>query len=246
MSDDRSTAAATDENGAADETNEADSGDALEPNGGPQRVVSEESVDDILDSLDSTKSASATSVSTDSSATETVTTTTAEADPDPGPDTDADESPSPTSASASSDTESTDGAEASFDEPGSSPESTENAESDPEPSAVDSAAASLPDDIADDSPEDLAARVEQGDVTGADVRAAEAGEGRESTPEIDDVELSMDDLETTRAGGANGADVADDAGPLAGSVDPDDGPATDDDEDDSSGLIGKIKGFFSR
>ncbi|ELY67271.1 hypothetical protein [Natrinema versiforme] len=241
MSDEQSTPAAADETGAADETDEADSGDALEPNGGPQRVVSEESVDDILDSLDATKSASANAASADSSTSETVTTTTAEADS--GSETGADESPDPDS----SDDESPDSAEASFDEPGSSDESTESDESDPEPSAVDSAAASLPDDIADESPEDLAARVERGDVTGADVRAAEAGEDRESTPEIDDVDLSMDDLETTQAGGPTGdANVPDDADPLAGSVDPDDGPATGDDEDDSPGLLGRIKRFFSR
>ena len=47
-----------------DGADDADADDSLEPGGGPQRVVSEESVDDILASLDETKSESADSSDT--------------------------------------------------------------------------------------------------------------------------------------------------------------------------------------
>jgi hypothetical protein len=208
MSDDRSTSAATDEPGATDDD---DSGDDPNPGGGPQRVVSEESVDDILESLDSTPAESPGSEST--------TATDAPASIDSTPD----------SVPASTGDEGTDSSDAA------------------DPATVDSAAASLPDDVSDSSPDDLAARVEHGDVTGADVRAAEAGEGRESTPEIDDVELSIDDLETTQAGGADAEeDWPDDAGPIAGSVDGGAETGTGDGVDDNPGLLGRLKRFFSR
>ncbi|OLZ40305.1 hypothetical protein A6E15_04600 [Natrinema saccharevitans] len=217
MSDERSSGPSTaDEADAAD----ADSDDALEPGGGPQRVVSEESVDDILESLDSARSAADSS--DDTTASESVTT---EFDEDDVPTTD------PATA-----------------EPTSEPSAGEGRDSTPadaaesEPTSIDAAAASIPDDA---DLEDLAARVETGDVTGADVRAAEAGEGRESTPEIDDVDLSMDDLETGAAPGSTDDDWPDDAGPLAGSVDRDGNGGGDDASDDSPGLLGRLKRFFS-
>ncbi|ELY97212.1 hypothetical protein C482_13825 [Natrialba chahannaoensis JCM 10990] len=88
----------------------------------------------------------------------------------------------------------------------------------------------------DDAANELAERIDSGDVTGADVRAAEAGTGRESTPEIDDVDLSLDDLETSSGDetGSNENSTAtattsanslpDDAGPLAGAVDATESP----------------------
>lgn len=241
MSDERSSGPSpADETDAADD----DADDALEPSGGPQRVVSEESVDDILESLDSARSGpdasdgnadSSAETDADAATDESVTTEFDEDDvPAPGAATDdgGDEG-----SRTETDTDSTDPAAAE-----STPEPSEDGGTDgtpdesTEPASIDDAAASIPDDA---DLEDLAARVEAGDVTGADVRAAEAGEGRESTPEIDDVELSMDDLETAAAPGS-----ADDAGPLAGSVDRD-GEGSDDASDDSPGLLGRLKRFFS-
>ncbi|ELY82291.1 hypothetical protein [Natrinema gari] len=229
MSDEQSTSTATDDAGAADET---DSTGSSEPGGGPQRVVSEESVDDILESLDSTPSESAASADaavTTSVSSESVTTV-------------ADEDGTPTADEPTSD-----------DSDHSTPEPT--AEADPadggsdegsnatDAATVDAAASSLPDDA---SLEDLAARVEEGTVTGADVRASEAGDGRASTPEIDDVDLSMDDLETSHRGGTETETaVPDDAGPLAGSVDRDADTETND-EDESPGLFGRLARLFSR
>ncbi|EMA47092.1 hypothetical protein [Halobiforma nitratireducens] len=96
-------------------------------------------------------------------------------------------------------------------------------------------------------PDELAARLEGGEVSGADVRAAEAGEGRDSTPDIGEVDLSMDDIETGVGGSStDGAD-----GPLAGSIDPNDGDsgtgdsAEIEDDDGGSGLFGRIKRLFS-
>ena len=247
MSDEQSTSATTDEAGAADDVDSAGNPD---PGGGPQRVISEESVDDILESLDSTPAEPPGSAST------TVTDASASIDsaPDSAPDstgTDGtddsggnESSAEPTESPGSSDTESTEPAETGADT--AVDESDASDVTDSEPATVDSAAASLSDDVSDASPEDLAARVERGDVSGADVRAAEAGEGRESTPEIDDVDLSMDDLETTPTGGADaGEDWPDDAGPLAGSVEGDAGTETGDEEDGSPGLFGRLKRFFS-
>jgi len=249
MSDERSpSTAATDDPGAADDV-EADDGssETLEPSGGPRRVVSEQSVDDILDSLDATKAESTKAESTKAESTDssdepattnepsdTVTTAVDEAD-----DPMADEEVDATTNGMAADEPTTDNIAS---------RSGEGADAS-DPASVDAAASSLPDDA---SLEDLATRVDDGTVTGADVRAAEAGDGRESTPEIDDIDLSMDDIETTRsgAGGSGGdTDVADDAGPLAGSVDPDAAAETSDDaadSDDGAGLLGRLKGFFSR
>jgi len=223
-----------------------DADDALEPGGGPQRVVSEESVDDILESLDSqsapdSSDGNAGSSDTDAATGEPVTT---EFDEDDVPAPDAGTDGGDEQSTAETDTDSTDSAAVeSTPESGEdgTTDSTSNESAEPEPASIDDAAASIPDDA---DLEDLAARVEAGDVTGADVRAAEAGEGRESTPEIDDVDLSMDDLETAAAPGSADDDWPDDAGPLAGSVDRD-GGGSDDASDDSPGLLGRLKRFFS-
>ena len=219
MSDER--AADSDGNG------DTESGDDLDPGGGPQRVVSEESVDDILASLDETKSkaADADDTTADSEGIETT------FDEDDGPAADAPTQPDTESASET----------ATADRPKTG--DSDAATADTDAPTVDAAASSLPDDA---SLEDLAARVEDGSVTGADVRAAEAGDGRESTPSIDEVDLSVDDLEPSGTGERDRG-LPDDAGPLAGSVDRDPAPeASDDDSDENPGLLGRLKNLFSR
>ncbi|WP_049924743.1 hypothetical protein [Halopiger djelfimassiliensis] len=202
MSDERSQSPPVDGNGSADGSTD------IEPGGGPQRVVSEESVDDILDSLAETKSGGADGATPSS---DTAGGTAAGAG---------------TAVTTAADEDETEG--------------TENAGAPVETESADDGTASDPD------PDALAARVERGDVTGADVRAAEAGDGRDPTPEVDEIDLSMDDLETTESA-ADPDGVPDDAGPLAGSVEtdsePDDSNADDEDE---TGLLGRIKRFFSR
>jgi hypothetical protein len=110
---------------------------------------------------------------------------------------------------------------------------------------------SPPDEATGESLEEFAARVERGTVTGADVRAAEAGDGREETPAIDEIELGVDDLE--RPDATIGSDPASGDGPLAGSIGPDgevdeDSSTSDSDErsdEDRSGLLGRLIGLFS-
>ncbi|MXV63812.1 hypothetical protein GS429_17435 [Natronorubrum sp. JWXQ-INN-674] len=231
--------------GADDTDTDGNSSGGLEPGGGPNRVVSDQSVDDILNSLDETKSAA------DSSETTTTTTTTGDS-----VTTEFDEDEIPAAEETASET---DAAGSAATETGT----RTGAESDAE---LESAAGSLPDETVDPDDEDasleaLAARVEDGTVTGADVRAAEAGDGRESTPDVDEIELSMDDLEATReqtGSSTEGADpsttteLSDDAGPLAGSVqrggETAAGDSSDDDRDGdgSPGLLGRLKGLFSR
>ncbi|TMT87128.1 hypothetical protein E2L06_11260 [Haloterrigena sp. H1] len=246
-----------------DTADDAESGDSLEPSGGPQRVVSEESVDDILASLDETTAESAgsddatvTTSESDDAVTTTfdeddAVTTTFDEDDVPAADETTDDSQSDTGAATATPTAERTTTES---EPDADPADDTDAQSGTDSAAADTAtvdatASSLPDNA---SLEDLAARVEEGTVTGADVRAAEAGEGRESTPEIDEVDLSLDDLETsgTGAGGTDGdADVPDDAGPLAGSIDRNAVPEAsndDGDSDDSPGLLGRLKNLFSR
>ncbi|WP_408957843.1 hypothetical protein [Natrinema sp. 74] len=237
MSDERSPSAAPDDESAADDLDAAgpsDSSDDSEPGGGPQRVVSEQSVDDILNSLDATKSESASSndaTQPASEPTETSDAVTAEFDGDDGLDAD--------------DVETT---TADTDRAAATDDPAENDSPSADAPSVNASASSPPEDPADASLEDLAARVEDGTVTGADVRAAEAGEGRDSTPEIDDVDLSMDDLETGESGtSATDDDWPDDAGPLAGSIDGDTGGSDGGEpKDDGPGLFGRIKRLFSR
>ncbi|WP_436344016.1 hypothetical protein [Natronorubrum sp. FCH18a] len=269
MSDEQSQRSATADSSAdasesADDA-DGDAADALEPSGGPRRVVSDQSVDDILDSLGETK-ANATE-STDSTETEESVAvefdedevpaaeeaaTDAEAAVEDGTDAESDDDGQADSTGEPNDTDVRSGVEAA--DADSSDET--DAEIDTAAS-VDSAASSLQAETAraddeDASIEELAARIETGSVTGADVRAAEAGEGRESTPDVDEIELSMDDLETTQAqsghsgSSAGGADLGDDAGPLAGSIQRDDGDSSDDgqDESESAGLFGRLKRLF--
>ncbi|WP_247001727.1 hypothetical protein [Halosolutus gelatinilyticus] len=288
MSDGRSSA------GGSGESTEK--GDSLEPGGGPRRVVSNKSVDDILDSLDETpsdgneedgsttsaqppsdsddsgaedpsdedgptsdsSSASSGGSAADAGGSESEPTAGVERD-DPdgapagdGPESDAGGARSTASESTSS-AASIDDQAAALNETNSTAE-TQNLD-DEEAAAADEAETTIDDDA-------LAARIDRGAVTGADVRAAETGEGREETPEVDEIDLSIDDLEATQsmAGSAptsTGADIGDDAGPLAGSID-DAGPlagsidadatgsADEADAGGSTGLLDRLKGLFSR
>ena len=232
----------------SDENGDAESGDSLEPGGGPQRVVSEESVDDILASLDETKAESADSSDTTADSEGVETTFDEDAVPTADEPTDEESQPDTESASetATSVRPGTDESDADVTADTDAPSGTDASAADA--ATVDAATSSLPDDA---SLEDLAARVEDGSVTGADVRAAEAGDGRESTPGIDEVDLSLDDLETSGTGASDtGGDggVPDDAGPLAGSIDRNAAPeaSNDDDSDESPGLLGRLKNLFSR
>ncbi|MFA9424716.1 hypothetical protein [Natronorubrum sp. A-ect3] len=260
----------SDESGAdSSESTDADSdsSETLEPGGGPQRVVSEQSVDDILASLDETKSAAGDS----SNAADETTTDTAES-----VTTEFDETDIPAADTVDSDGASEDSSQSAAtaehgDRAESTPsDSTETAPTPTEPApddtgttdadsaaAIDAAATAIPDDTElddDASLEELAARIEDGTVTGADVRAAEAGTGREATPDVDEIELSMDDLEATQAQSTSPnsgsesatAELGDDAGPLAGSIDRDEGDSSDEDDtqDEAVGFVGRIKRFF--
>ena len=176
---------------------EDNDGDIATPGGGPRRVVSSTSVDDILASIEDEPS-------TDEDDSVRLEYDEAESDgaDDGAADADADGELDDEAADESDDTESSVARDdaADVDEPSVEEES-------------------------------LAARIETGAVTGADVRAAEAGEGRESTPEIDEIDLSLDDLEEPAAGSD-----------LEESPDPD----TEDDEETDGGLFGRVRGLFSR
>lgn len=228
---------------------EADGSGDLEPGGGPRRVVSEQSVDDILDSLDDAPDESDRADDTPDGATDGSDSSSPDPDPedeastgvtaDHGPKSDGEPSAEPAETSS----------EPSTADPGTSDGTSEDDGSSPVDAgdARDLASDRSTDD--DRSVDDLAARVETGDVTGADVRAAEAGDGREATPDVEAIDLSMDDLEdSTGSGGASATDGAsrgDDAGPLAGTVDP--GPSDDAAEDDvSGGLFDRVKSLFGR
>lgn len=262
MSDGRSSAA---DSGRESDAS-ADEGDSSEPGGGPRRVVSDKSVDDILASLDETdaterdEAASRTRLEGDY----------VESAPDESPPDGATAASSPRTASETSDpadrsaagddAEDDVGDESSADPetgpdvdggdsdtvPGAtdSDDTQAGTDSAPEPDATESIDDTASDgDAADEQRTELADRVESGTVTGADVRVAEAGEGREETPEIDEVELTMDDLDET-SGSSNAA--ADDAGPLAGSIDEEHSTESDEGDEESAGFLDRIRGLFSR
>ncbi|WIV67065.1 hypothetical protein [Natrialbaceae archaeon AArc-T1-2] len=178
-------------------TDTDDGSDPMSPGGGPRRVVSDQGVDDILESISSM--------------------------PDGDETTPADGE---------------DGGVRIEDEPAD----------DDDPSAE-----SPPADL-ESAADDLATRVERGDVTGADVRSAEAGADREPTPEVDELDLSLEDLEA----GPDSADVAAEPepadGPLAKSGE--EGttatatrePNSDDDGADGAddgGILARIRRLFS-
>ena len=152
--------------------------EAASPGGGPKRVVSEGSVDDILESLSETK----------------------------------------------------------------------GAEPDPPNRAVDGQAENEGDDRSDvgcegpdleSEDEGLEARIESGEVTGADVRAAEAGEGREPTPAVDEIDLSLEDVEGTGPTEGNQGDDTQTDGKEGKTETADNGT-------EDGGLLARIRRLFSR
>lgn len=269
MPDDRSTTAADADDGTATDA-EGGADRMTPPGGGPRRVVSEKSVDDILASLD-------TGPGSD--------------DASGGRDRDADADPSDLDDSAAGTVvEWSEGAESgpAFDEDertevgsdederyevGNDEAETVDVESDGRELDRDDRTLGRTTEGNDAAPESdrtdgLSDRIEAGAVTGADVRAAESGEGREETPEVDDIDLSMDDLETaggrdvgstdddSTSDGSTDDDPASTAGPLAGSDglvdDADSASEVEDDEEavtDGSaenGLFDRLRGLFSR
>lgn len=199
MSDERSQQAGDEGDGLA--------AGGISTGGGPQRVVSEESVDDILESLDDSNPTPPDDPEpNDDEPNEAGTTAVADSSPD-------DSEPADESESASS-----------SERDGSEPAATERDEPDSSQGPT-------------IDPDELAARIENGDVTGADVRAAEAGEGRESTPGIDEIDLAMDDLES---GGSSTGGT--DAAAANGGVDD---SSTTETDDDSPGLLARLKRLFS-
>lgn len=133
-------------------------------------------------------------------------------------------------------------------------------------SSVDEVVSSLEDDSTDaESVEDVlengpdpSGGANTGPVTGADVRAAETEEGRESTPEIDEIELSVDDLdddvgeivpdddiEASSEDDSTAESTADDAGAEESAESETDQPAADTADSGSGGLLGWLRGLFS-
>ncbi|AFZ74861.1 hypothetical protein [Natronobacterium gregoryi] len=200
--------------------------------GGPQRVVSDGSVDDILESLDEPEADADSSPAME-----------------PGDEIESNESDE-TGEDGSSEVDSDTGSSIQL---GSAISSEADGSDTPPTGSGKQASASSQDSTAD--PDELAARIESGDVTGADVRAAEAGEGRESTPEIDEVDLSLDDLDVGDGSKSETSD-SDATSPLAGSVGLADG--TDDQmpeaadsqtaetNDETAGLLDRLTRLFSR
>ncbi|MFP8958461.1 hypothetical protein ACLI4Y_17240 [Natrialbaceae archaeon A-CW3] len=285
------------------------------PGGGPKRVVSKKSVDDILASLDDTDNGDPSPAVSRTSVAEPTTHESTHEDTDSSgetndgtpvddtagdPATDAEtvvDEPTEDSSSidgeAASDTQSVEmdsaadpsGSVSSESMAGSasgSPSADEDEPTTDDESRIDAGNANgeleppseptLPDEDGSESDAGLADRIDRGSVTGADVRAAEAADGREATPDIDEIELSLDDLEGSQSGSTTtAADRGSDAGPLAGTLDTTDdrdaddstepnavaragsGTRTDsgeeisDDSGDAStgGIVGRIRRFFS-
>ncbi|WP_254810240.1 hypothetical protein [Natronosalvus amylolyticus] len=247
------------------------------PGGGPKRVVSKTSVDDILSSLNETKpdskpqgSARVTRSSSDiessldevdASSEVEDTPSNPENEPDDAGDADRTESQAAETTTGDGSSEETDpgtdtvaddSLEDESDDETDSPVDGQRADTEPAPGTDHET------DAGDEEAEptidaDLTERIESGAVTGADVRAAEAGDGREKTPEIDEIDLSLDDLEATTSASASTAETDADAtgstdGPLAST-----GPKPDDDTDteetadeETGGIVDKIRGLFGR
>ncbi|WP_312908417.1 hypothetical protein [Natronosalvus caseinilyticus] len=200
------------------------------PGGGPRRVVSNTSVDDILDSLNGTNAGDT------------------RAQPDPSAD----------SRERLEDETSLDEAEGegtgAVEEEGTGAVegSDREAETEQLETADENGRTAKTEQVPNDEPiprpssqDDLSSRVERGAVTGADVRAAEAGEGRERTPDIDEIDLSLDDLETSQASeSATSGSTA--ASPSNRADDP--SPSSDeaDDRADSNGLLARLRNLFSQ
>lgn len=248
--------------------------DGLEPTGGPRRVVSDQSVDDILASLEET------TASTDPTPQSTTVRSRATERPDSEPPSTSGSSgdgghqprdgTAPAEDADSDDTSHEhDVGDGASDDAGhdidASDGDTTNTASDggnADTADVGDHTGGSPASDADGRPsiDELRLNRAHNEITGADVRAAESGVGRESTPDVGDLDISLDDLERTAAeldgesasgdpSGASPDDPAgpDDAGPLAGTIDTD-GPAPADsaDSDDSVGVLGRLKLLFSR
>ncbi|MFC6717451.1 hypothetical protein ACFQGT_04805 [Natrialbaceae archaeon GCM10025810] len=307
MSDDRAPTEPDDgTDGDADSTPELESvGGLSTPGGGPRRVVSSRSVDDILDSLEVTPDGETdaadrpTNGTSDPLEDETELGTPSESTDDDvelgatGAELDRTDSDSRASdgtcevdgrkhqrgstANAPSKSETIDAAAAAVASIRRDENASPTAGEAPEPSESTDRGGSIRADEPNDgeSNPDPDHRLERDEITGADVRAAEAVDGRERTPEIDELDLTLDDLESTedasqppRAGTETGPTVRgdalpNDAGPLAGAVGPGGAPGESetaaredgdtssatkksDDGDGSSGLFGRIKRLFSR
>lgn len=257
-------------------TDDSDSGDRSTPGGGPTRVVSETSVDDILESIGSSSEGEQTTSDGETERAEEnrEATDREEANQEATSreqTTESDESDESSDRSLDSDDDDAFDAESIGD---SSPTTTTIETGQPaDPNAVtgDADSVGAADDPApaetaesegsatrEDDHADLAARIERGAVTGADVRAAESGDDREETTDIGEIDLSMDDLESPSgsagSSGQKGGRSSTD-GPLSGSVgsgeaDSDDDSTeadeSEDSESDSSGVFGRLKGLFSR
>lgn len=228
---DTGSSANADEESTPDETDDDAPADGLSaPGGGPTRVVSSRSVDDILDSLDETPAAT---------------------DPAPKRGRKGEErAETATDGRASAPDAPADDDDDSARDGGASTDANAGRENREKTGDDESVALEC-----EEETEGLSGRVDAGTVTGADVRAAEAGEGRERTPEIDEIDLSLDDLDDLEAP-AGSADPtasgdAGDAGPLAGAIPREETtPATADDDSlddaESAGLLGRLKRLFSR
>ncbi|MFC7215759.1 hypothetical protein ACFQO4_16950 [Saliphagus sp. GCM10025334] len=200
------------------------------PGGGPKRVVSNTSVDDILDSLNETNAGDTRAQPDPSADSREQLDEEASLDEAEGEGTGPVEEEG-TGAVEGSDREAETEQAETADENGRAPETEQ-----------------VPNDestLRTSSQDALSSRVERGAVTGADVRAAEAGEGRERTPDIDEIDLSLDDLETSKPSesevsgstAASTSNRADDPAPSSGEAD---------DPGDSNGLLARLRNLFSQ
>ena len=250
-----------DDGGTTDESETTKPGGLSTPGGGPRKVVSSTSVDDILESLNSTSKAEERT--DDESDTETHrrtdTTVSATDDSEDGSSSDVPDPAADTPTELTFDEDETQEDDAATDTDSLESEETSTAGTD----TVD----------VDDAVSALRTNLEGDAVSGADVRAAEHGEGREKTPEIDEVDLLLDDLEESSSTVSTPPTSNSGDGPLAGRIDSDapvhqdrtlegeendgetevgtgngDGESGDSaNEDDSAGgLLDRIRGLFSR
>ena len=233
-----------------DDSDEGAAG-GLEPTGGPRRVVSEQSVDDILASLeettDSTESTESTEPTEPTEPTPQATAVRSEATDLPDPHR------LPTSGSDVDEAVGC-GDSDDCDDVDDHDDRDDVDDHDDRDDVVED------DDLTSDQLNDLADCLEPDEITGSDVRAAETGDGREPTPDVGDLDLSMDDLKRTAAeldgdsipaepseAPSDSQPVPDDAGPLAEATDSDrTEPAASGDSKETTGILGRLKRLFSR
>ncbi|UTF52694.1 hypothetical protein [Natronosalvus rutilus] len=219
------------------------------PGGGPKRVVSNTSVDDILNSLNETNAGNSSPRATGDTRTQSGPSADSRGELEDEASLEEDEKAGRENVEEAETGNAEEAGEENVEEA-----RTENADGDAEQTQTAEGADGEmePEQPQNDVPtastptqDALSSRIERGAVTGADVRAAEAGEGRERTPDIDEIDLSLDDLETNQASesAASGPTVS----PPSDGVD-DAAPSSDeaDDQADSSGLLARLRGFFSR